>query len=525
MKAEHLKRWRVVVSLSIFVLTSLVFLDFTSFFPASWTNGVVFVQFLPSLLKFLGAAGLGATGFAIILLLTLVFGRVYCSSICPLGTLQDIISFLARKIEKKKCHRQTKANGALHYSILIAVVVCALLGSFLPLNLLDPFSSFGRIVVNIVKPVGVNANNAIAFTLQRFGLYSLHPYEIKSVVVSSVMVPMFIVVILLWMAYRHGRLYCNAICPVGALLRFMSKFSFYRIGIDVGGCIGCNLCESVCKSGCIDKRAKSLDFARCIGCYNCLSVCPTGGLVLERRIPQMPPPTKFVSGGALNPVADLQRREIVVKALLFLVGLPNVALRRKIGTKESTVKVVRTLSVLPPGAIGLERFANKCTACHLCVSTCPSQVITPSFLEYGIDGIMRPHMNYRASFCNFECTACTEICPSGALLPLTKESKKTTQLGAVKFVKDNCIVKTEETECGACSEHCPTKAVNMVPYKNKLVIPEVKEEYCIGCGACEYACPTKPYKAIYVDGKAVHGMAKKPKVKKLDEQVQEEFPF
>jgi formate hydrogenlyase subunit 6/NADH:ubiquinone oxidoreductase subunit I len=98
------------------------------------------------------------------------------------------------------------------------------------------------------------------------------------------------------------------------------------------------------------------------------------------------------------------------------------------------------------------------------------------------------------------------------------------QLGTAKFVKDNCIVYTEEKDCGACSEHCPTKAVRMVPYKH-LAAPEIEDEYCIGCGGCEYACPTKPFKAIYVDGKTVHSVAKKPEVKKLRQDVQDEFPF
>jgi ferredoxin len=136
-------------------------------------------------------------------------------------------------------------------------------------------------------------------------------------------------------------------------------------------------------------------------------------------------------------------------------------------------------------------------------------------------------MEYLSGYCNYDCILCTEVCPSGALLPVPLEEKKLAQLGVAKFVKENCIVETEGTDCGACSEHCPTKAVNMVPYKGRLVIPEVKSDYCIGCGACEHACPTKPYKAIYVDGHAVHKVAKKAEVKKIEQKVdyKEEFPF
>jgi len=136
-------------------------------------------------------------------------------------------------------------------------------------------------------------------------------------------------------------------------------------------------------------------------------------------------------------------------------------------------------------------------------------------------------MDYQTGFCNFECKLCGEVCPTSAISSISLEEKKLKQLGKAKFVKDNCIVNTENTDCGACSEHCPTKAVNMVPYKNKLVIPEVKDEFCIGCGACEFACPTKPYKAIYVEGNPKHLTAKINKEKKIEQKVdyKEEFPF
>lgn len=135
-------------------------------------------------------------------------------------------------------------------------------------------------------------------------------------------------------------------------------------------------------------------------------------------------------------------------------------------------------------------------------------------------------MDYITSFCNYECIQCGIVCPTGAILELPLADKKLVQMGKTKFVKENCIVYTKNTACGACSEHCPTKAVNMVPYKEKLTIPEIKDKLCIGCGACEYACPTDP-KSIYVDGNPVHLVAEKPKEEKLEEKIdyKEEFPF
>jgi ferredoxin len=135
-------------------------------------------------------------------------------------------------------------------------------------------------------------------------------------------------------------------------------------------------------------------------------------------------------------------------------------------------------------------------------------------------------MDNAVSFCNYECVKCTEICPTGALVPLTVEQKKTTQIGRVFFNRALCVVTTKEKACGSCSEHCPTQAVHMVPYKNNLTIPETNADICVGCGACEHVCPvTDPHAAIYVRGNKVHQMAQKPVTKKIKLQETEEFPF
>jgi NAD-dependent dihydropyrimidine dehydrogenase PreA subunit len=141
-------------------------------------------------------------------------------------------------------------------------------------------------------------------------------------------------------------------------------------------------------------------------------------------------------------------------------------------------------------------------------------------------GMFQPRLDTVAAYCTYDCTICGEVCPTGAVLPLALEEKKLTQLGKAKFVKENCVVETQKTDCGACSEHCPTKAVHMIPYQG-LFLPEVRDQYCIGCGACEFSCPTVPYKAIYVDGNAVHQKAEKPKEEKLEQKVDtgSDFPF
>jgi ferredoxin len=135
-------------------------------------------------------------------------------------------------------------------------------------------------------------------------------------------------------------------------------------------------------------------------------------------------------------------------------------------------------------------------------------------------------MDFSTAYCTYDCVLCTSVCPSGAILPLSPEEKKDVQIGTSRFVKEDCIVETKKKDCGACAEHCPTKAVTMVPY-GSLMLPELRNELCVGCGACEHACPTIPYKAIFIVASDEHGRARRPVIERAvpSEEVPAEFPF
>jgi len=179
----------------------------------------------------------------------------------------------------------------------------------------------------------------------------------------------------------------------------------------------------------------------------------------------------------------------------------------------------------PPGSKSIDDFNKNCTACYLCVTRCPSSVLQPAVLQYGLTGIMQPFLDFNTGYCNYDCTVCSEVCPTGAIGKLDKSEKHSIQLGKSSFIKENCIIYTNGTDCGACSEHCPTKAVDMVPYKNGLVIPEINQAICIGCGACENMCPVRPMRAIYVEGNRVHEKAELPKEDKNIIIKKDDFPF
>lgn len=513
-----LRKIRIVISICFLVITSILFLDIFNLLPASFYKYVTFLQFVPSTLKFFTLFLFSSLGFVIVLVLTILFGRIYCSSICPLGLIQDVSSYLARKIKKRKKYIYSKEKKYLRYSVLFLVLIPLVFGNLFFLNLLDPYSNFGRILTQIINPILISINNLIAFTLEKFDIYLLYPIEFKAIYPGLIIFPSAFVLIVLYMSYKRGRLYCNTICPVGTLLGFLSKFTIFKLKIDKPSCEGCGVCAKVCKSECIDKQNKEIDFSRCVACFNCLDVCPSDSINYE-----------FANKKLEFQDIDDSRRNFLSRTSLFLIALSSSALAqiKIIPKKESKHQITKKSVVSPPGSKSVDHFTSNCTACHLCVSSCPTKVLQPSINEWGIFNIFQPFMDYNTSFCNFDCNICGDICPTGAIIPIDVRTKKTTQLGKAIFVKENCIVETENTACGACSEHCPTKAVMMVDYKNGLKIPEVTDKYCIGCGACEFACPVKPYKAIYVDGHLVHQIAEIKPTEKLDQKIdyKEEFPF
>ncbi|MEE4116925.1 MAG: 4Fe-4S binding protein [Marinilabiliaceae bacterium] len=519
MSNSVLKRTRQILASIFFLILVLSFLDFRQVIPDSWFSLILFLQFTPSVLNFMQSPTVLAGGFIIVLALTVFTGRTYCSVICPLGTYQDLVNRLGGKIKRRnRRFAYGRAHNILRYSILAFTLILMLAGSVFLISLLDPYSVFGRFVSYFFKPVLVTANNLVAWIGAKFDYYGIFKVAYTKIPPVSYILPLVFFALVGIMAFGNGRLYCNTVCPVGTLLGIISKVSLLRISIDSENCTHCGRCSVNCKASCIDFINEEIDVSRCVSCFNCIDACQDNAMLYSYSNPARKSPADEVNS---------KRRRFIGSGLSLMIAALGTARAQKVPVpkKESTVREDKKYPVCPYGAISLEHFNSYCTACSLCVSACPEHVIVPSVIEYGLAGIMQPRMDYHKSFCNFDCIRCTEVCPTGALLPLSVEAKKLTQIGKVNFIKENCIVETEGTDCGACSEHCPTKAVTMVPYRDKLVIPEVNNEICVGCGACEFACPTKPYKAIFVDGNPVHLDAKKPEEKKVEAGELEDFPF
>jgi len=519
MTSSHLRKFRILFSAVVLVCFIFVFADFRSLIPSKYINYLLYLQFIPSAIKYVHVMTLAAGGFIIILLLTLLTGRTYCSFLCPLGIGQDLFSRIGGRIKKKfRRFGYRKPHTIIRYSILALTLGITVLSGIYLVTLLDPYSIFGRFMTYLGKPVVLLLNNFVASILGKFDIYVFHHIDIKGFSLLAYIIPVIFFLLVGILSFLKGRLYCNMICPVGTLLGFLSKISLFRIKFNESKCTRCGRCSIGCKSSCIDFLNHDVDVSRCVNCFNCINICPDKALSYS-----------LVSSKNTERPPDDSKRRFVAESLLLLFGISRFARAQEksvpVPTKESSVKEPKTSPVCPPGAGSIEHFTTHCTACSLCITACPNKVLYPAVIQYGIAGLMQPVMDYHKSFCTYNCIICTEICPTYALKPLLLEAKKLSQIGKVNFIKDNCIVKTEKTACGACSEACPTKAVYMIPYEGNLVIPETNQDICIGCGHCEYACPTTPFKAIYVDGNPVHMAANKPENEESDITTPVEFPF
>jgi len=540
MNQNYLKKLRVILSLVFFALTFFLFIDFAAFFSLRMIRAILYLQFIPSLLGFLHLATVGAAGFIVVLLVTVLFGRVYCSTVCPLGTLQDLFIRATSRTRNPKKNKFKKPQTILRLSILGLLVAFILFRNIVLVNLLDPFSLSGKIFSNLVRPVYYGGNNLLRNLLKLMDNYSLYPVTVKSVALPAVIFSGAFLLIIGILSARRGRWYCNAICPVGTALGMVSKFSVFRLGIDKSACTSCGFCVRACKSNCIDIKTKQIDFSRCVACYNCIGACTEQGIGYQNQFQHQtslinirlfkstaPDRSRPVSA---NQSGSIPRRKFFEATIAGSAGIAGLLISTEAFAKKKKPKGTSDHPVTPPGSVSLWHFTEKCTACHLCVSACPTHVLQPTLFEYGLTGMLQPKMNYWVSYCNHECVKCSQVCPSGAILPITVKEKDTLQVGYAWFSRHNCIVNTKHTACGACSEHCPTKAVQMVPFIDNLTIPVVDEKICIGCGACEYACPTKPVKAIFVESNPYHLVARKPKkhVEEEGEQKKkpvEDFPF
>lgn len=364
------------------------------------------------------------------------------------------MAWISKKVAgKKKRYSYSKAKNILRWIVFAIAAISPFVGLTFVLALVDPYSAFGRMITNIFKPVYMSGNNVLESIFTSFGNYTFYKVDVVVMSVFSLIIAIATLLAIGFFAWKHGRTYCNTICPVGTLLGFVSKFSLFKVRIDAEKCNACGLCAMKCKASCIDSKNHAVDSSRCVDCFNCLGSCNKGALTFvpyKKKEKQVVLATESV---------DSNKRQFLTTAITTAVTVPAVMAQDKINDLISDKDIpTRQTPISPPGALSSDHLLSHCTSCHLCISRCPSRVIKPAFMDYGLGGIMQPVMTYEKGFCNYNCTVCTDVCPNRALVKLEMEEKHMTQIGRVHFVHDICVVVTDKNNCGgACAEHCPTK--------------------------------------------------------------------
>lgn len=487
-----LRKIRITLAAVTFLLVTLLFLDFTGTLH-TYLGWIAKIQFLPALLA------LNFVVVAALVLLTLLFGRIYCSVICPLGIMQDVVSACNRR---KNRFSHSTGMPWLRYTMLAVLVVCMIVGAGSVVALLAPYSSFGRIVQNLLQPLYVGCNNLLAVAAEHMDSYVFYHRDvwIRSMPTFVIAAVSFLAIVIL--AWRGGRTYCNTICPVGTVLGQLARFARLKVVIDADGCKNCRKCERNCKAACIDIKTHTVDYTRCVACGNCLDQCSFGAIAYGHK------PTIDRENHIAAETADKGRRNFITGTGVMLATAALAQEKKKvdggIAIIEDRIQPERLTPLTPPGSLSARNMAQRCTACQLCVSECPNDVLRPST---NLTTLMQPTMSYERGYCRPECNRCSSVCPAGAIQPISLADKSSIQIGHAVWVRKNCIPVTDGHECGNCARHCPVGAIQMVHPdgdETRPMIPAVNEARCIGCGACENLCPARPFGAIYVEGHEVH---------------------
>lgn len=378
---------------------------------------------------------------------TLVFGRWFCAILCPLGLLQDGIDCL------RPNHRALVGNLKwLRYCVALISYSLLISGWALGFRLLDPFSIFGAI------PTSVTA------------LGGFEGYALGGIISLTVFIAL-----VLW----KRRIFCTSLCPIGTVLGLCAKYGIFGMQLTAS-CVGCGRCATKCPTSCIDIPNRVVDNERCVLCLKCLSQCHKEGVEYSHK-----------GRSPHEECMDVSRRRFIVHGTVVTAGAVMIGCGLGSQMRALTSSGAESNYILPPGAGNADRFDRICTRCQLCVASCPTQVIRPTFFGFG-----SVRIDFNAGRCDYECNKCGEVCPTGAIRSLSLEDKQWLRIGTASYDAHRCRVIKDNTLCDLCARACPKGAIFMDDGPNGP-IPEVDTFHCIGCGACQEACPMQP-KAITI---------------------------
>ena len=444
-------------------------------------------------------AAAGAFALSLItLMITLLFVRVFCGCVCPLGTLNNLVGSIRRRRPEG-----IYANWyRVKYYILIGILVSAVF-TLQPVGVMDPLSLLIRSLSVSIYPwfnYGVRSFFDTVYTVNPFGLAAVTEpvYAVlKGTVLSfdqslyrqSVLIGgLFLLV--LGMNLLEKRFWCKYLCPLGAFLGFLSRHTLLKRSVSEG-CTSCGVCSAVCQGNAAPEARAHWRDAECLVCRNCDDICPQNAV-------------SFGFGKGRRAAAmDLGRRRVIASALS---GIAAVPLLRAIPEAKPGAQDPGLLR--PPGSLEEKEFLKRCVKCGECMKVCTTNGLQPALFEAGVEGIWSPVLAPRIGYCEYRCTLCGQVCPTGAIKRLTVEQKAKVRIGTAMFDKGRCLPWAHGRPCIVCEEVCPTpkKAIWLEEARVRdrqgrsltVLQPHVDLELCIGCGICEAKCPVLGRPAIYV---------------------------
>lgn len=441
-----------------------------------------------------------------VVLLTLLLGRVFCGFICPLGTIHHMVSWFRPSLKGERMVKanQRRPSQKVKYFLLVTVIVGAIIGLNLT-GLMDPIALLFRSMALAIFPAlgaGLKelfqgmANSDIRF-LNQLGygaeefMAPLFGYTHEAYMTAWFIGLVFLV--FLFLNRIRPRFWCRVLCPLAALLGLFSRFSLLRLEKYPEKCTECKLCTKHCQGAATPIPGEDWENAECVTCFNCFNVCPEDALAFKLRWSPKP-----------NRGPDMGRRA-VLGGLAAGISMPLL------GRLDGQVhKVPDPRLIRPPGALPEEDFLRLCQRCGLCMKACPTNVINPTLAEAGMAGFWTPHLIMIQGYCEYTCTLCGSVCPTGAIREISAKEKieRPIIIGSAYVDRGRCLPWSGNAPCIVCHEHCPTspKAIylrqDVVPGPDgkqlPVQLPYMDLKRCVGCGICEYKCPVKGRPAIRV---------------------------
>ena len=474
---------------------------------------------LAALTTFLAAHSIPAMMFwsLVVVAISVLFGRFFCAWVCPMGTLNHLSSFVPGRKKAANIKRNGYDNRQrFKYYLVLGVLIAAAFGLQLT-GWLDPFSVLIRSFGLAVYPVFNFLIRSAVYPLLALDWPWLTPivadfYSFMRAHVLSFEQPYFYQGVLIGLIFTailllntlRRRFWCRYLCPLGALLGFLSRFSLLKLKVDENKCTHCNACKANCEGACEPQSTESWIRSECLPCYNCVESCPSGAVKLTLTLPKLKGEAKV----------DLTKRALVGSGLTALGAMallridPRKSLPPGSGGNTREVNKFNPSLIRPPGAVMEQEFLERCIKCGECMKVCIKNAIHPTLMEAGLEGMWTPYLKMQLGYCEYNCTLCGQVCPTGALQKLTQEKKHQTKIGLAMFDKNRCIPYSLGKPCIVCEEVCPTspkaikfEEVEVIDYEGKPSVikrPYIDPDLCVGCGICEYVCPLVDKPGIYV---------------------------